>query len=147
MGFNTQPPEGGWYARHRTRPLLQSFNTQPPEGGWAYGKLSMSDAQVLFQHTAARRRLALRGGVMYANVMVSTHSRPKAAGFALHQSPLRMDWFQHTAARRRLGVETTIRLGLSCFNTQPPEGGWGKVGIVIDATKSFNTQPPEGGWN
>ena len=55
-GFNTQPPEGGWFARDSNikgtavsthsrpkaagnpRPLSQCetacFNTQPPEGGW-----------------------------------------------------------------------------------------------------------------
>ena len=35
----------------------------------------------------------------------------------------------------------------SCFNTQPPEGGWGSVGKPIGAKKCFNTQPPEGGWD
>ena len=33
-----------------------SFNTQPPEGGWV--ELSESEIAILFQHTAARRRLA-----------------------------------------------------------------------------------------
>ena len=36
---------------------------------------------------------------------VSTHSRPKAAGVNL-----------------RMG----LRLAVFCFNTQPPEGGWGR---------------------
>ena len=101
----------------------ECFNTQPPEGGWLYGR----DGAV---------RL----------ILVSTHSRPKAAGYIAQQEfvefssfntqPPEGGWlikkvvqaeekqFQHTAARRRLG-----RLGLfevlpSCFNTQPPEGGW-----------------------
>ena len=56
LGFNTQPPEGGWMklnvngiylfvsthsrlkAAGRRSPnslsILRSFNTQPPEGGW-----------------------------------------------------------------------------------------------------------------
>ena len=35
----------------------------------------------------------------------------------------------------------------SCFNTQPPEGGWYcKRYVRIDASFCFNTQPPEGGW-
>ena len=55
-GFNTQPPEGGWlrlcvYGMHRRR-----FNTQPPEGGWDLS-LSPTFFSMLFQHTAARRRL------------------------------------------------------------------------------------------
>ena len=33
-GFNTQPPEGGWYIACRSTRKAESFNTQPPEGGW-----------------------------------------------------------------------------------------------------------------
>ena len=77
----------------------------------------------LFQHTAARRRLAARkAGICYPFI-VSTHSRPKAAGRAnalflgllrvsTHSRPKAAGtatssngstrWFQHTAARRRL---------------------------------------------
>ena len=32
--------------------------------------------------------------------------------------------FQHTAARRRLDSSDGGRLFITCFNTQPPEGGW-----------------------
>ena len=81
VGFNTQPPEGGWMgyrvglqcfssfqhtaARRRlaapkTNPVpTQGFNTQPPEGGWLCSKLDVN-------HFG----------------FVSTHSRPKAAGGA-----------------------------------------------------------------
>ena len=35
MGFNTQPPEGGWFIRCVAIIKMAScFNTQPPEGGW-----------------------------------------------------------------------------------------------------------------
>ena len=55
------------------------FNTQPPEGGWKY--LLTADL---------------------STVLVSTHSRPKAAGCGRY-----------------------VRLSAGrCFNTQPPEGGW-----------------------
>ena len=79
-GFNTQPPEGGWNiwpiwsaaARVSThsRPKAagqpfkrylnhgKSFNTQPPEGGWP-NPCPTSAVGLKFQHTAARRRLAL----------------------------------------------------------------------------------------
>ena len=56
--------------------------------------------------------------------LVSTHSRPKAAG-ASHSS--------HKSMR-------------SGFNTQPPEGGWIQPHIARHAARRFNTQPPEGGW-
>ena len=98
------------------------FNTQPPEGGWLpLSKKSLS--VTVFQHTAARRRLALVADKIAANFMsfntqppeggwtifttamfrnhVSTHSRPKAAGYFLGSRP-RYAVFQHTAARRRL---------------------------------------------
>ena len=80
-----------------------------------------------FQHTAARRRLGVLPCLAAAVLMVSTHSRPKAAGdfrrlFALfcivsthsrpkaagYQLPLSkqpIKSFQHTAARRRLGQQ------------------------------------------
>ena len=59
--------------------LSARFNTQPPEGGWDridFGKLS--DAE--FQHTAARRRLVAFLPLTSLPEIVSTHSRPKAAG-------------------------------------------------------------------
>ena len=77
-----------------------------------------------FQHTAARRRLECFYLCFIFNKLVSTHSRPKAAGFAL-------DSVQTVNVR---------------FNTQPPEGGWGLNTRWHSSITSFNTQPPEGGW-
>ena len=100
-----------------------------------------------FQHTAARRRLAIAALAKWEPRIVSTHSRPKAAG-------------------ARHGDSITNDKG---FNTQPPEGGW-LICVFITfclrvsthsrpkaagAAKkpscanqaSFNTQPPEGGWD
>ena len=56
----------------------------------------------MFQHTAARRRLAQHFRLLHRPIHVSTHSRPKAAGEGCA--------FE---AQRFVG-----------FNTQPPEGGW-----------------------
>ena len=56
--FNTQPPEGGWMARIKAALDAFSFNTQPPEGGWAESSIDSAKA----------------------DLRVSTHSRPKAAG-------------------------------------------------------------------
>ena len=77
-GFNTQPPEGGWGFKHFGFSFPCCFNTQPPEGGWPQNK------------------------PLLISLYVSTHSRPKAAGYK-------------TQRQRNLFV---------CFNTQPPEGGW-----------------------
>ena len=59
-------------------------------------------AYAQFQHTAARRRLVHHLKTLFMTDTVSTHSRPKAAGF-----------LNRVYARCLLG-----------FNTQPPEGGW-----------------------
>ena len=56
-----------------------SFNTQPPEGGWKR-KLPCSYTLYMFQHTAARRRLEIAETIKGLRKLVSTHSRPKAAG-------------------------------------------------------------------
>ncbi len=77
------------------------FNTQPPEGGW------------------------VNWGQKDARYVVSTHSRPKAAG----------------------GCSYALFLGLLCFNTQPPEGGWAWRCYPYPPLDGFNTQPPEGGWH
>ena len=77
-----------------------------------------------FQHTAARRRLGGHFPNRNKPRQVSTHSRPKAAG-------------------------SSFRLCCSfftCFNTQPPEGGWPDLSGFLRRSFCFNTQPPEGGW-
>ena len=63
----------------RKKTVTGSFNTQPPEGGWPRHYIN---------------------GVFLDKV--STHSRPKAAGFCL----------------------LSVGFCLQSFNTQPPEGGW-----------------------
>ena len=67
----------------------------------------------LFQHTAARRRLAPEYQQILFFDGVSTHSRPKAAG-----------GLQPIDLMRRLR-----------FNTQPPEGGW----VIVRVAESKNT--------
>ena len=121
--FNTQPPEGGWmpsvatdspsYVSTHSRPKaagiriplrtdsIRSFNTQPPEGGWSSTK-SIAIFSDEFQHTAARRRLGYAIADFQGVFAVSTHSRPKAAG----------------------QYHNVLTSPYSCFNTQPPEGGW-----------------------
>ena len=100
--------------------------------------------------------------------IVSTHSRPKAAGYARwgdvvggafqHTAARRRlgrliwratNWcaFQHTAARRRLGAPRSALFWQGGFNTQPPEGGWAARNGCRALATGFNTQPPEGGWS
>ena len=122
----------------------QSFNTQPPEGGWSDYALSQR-----WQ-------------------VVSTHSRPKAAGslftrgyqiaLSFNTQPPEGGWlsscavlsiqrlFQHTAARRRLEYSQFCVFNIVLFQHTAARRrlvcdrfGW----CIFDC---FNTQPPEGGW-
>ena len=103
-GFNTQPPEGGWRVYNWDGLTATKFQHTAARRRLEI-ILSSKIFDKQFQHTAARRRL---GDFVHLNIrlcMVSTHSRPKAAGsYALR----------------------TYLFTLS-FNTQPPEGGWGDL--------------------
>ena len=77
--------------------------------------------------------------------LVSTHSRPKAAGQKI-AGLNRTSKFQLTAARRRLGPILFMWVVLRCFNSQPPEGGWPVRTTRRNPWEGFNSQPPEGGW-
>ena len=77
--FNTQPPEGGWAVEGGSGARFKGFNTQPPEGGWSK-MANILPAFLMFQHTAARRRLVEQMMGKLKSKEVSTHSRPKAAG-------------------------------------------------------------------
>ena len=163
--FNTQPPEGGCARRRNRVHTSHRFNTQPPEGGcearvWAWGRGEVSThsrpkaaareqlrayAEVLFQHTAARRRLPLlRDRESMPCWFQHTAARRRLPRLIYTYN--RPHKFQHTAARRRLrlgagggGACVTVsthsrpkaaariaprrRIRVAGFNTQPPEGG------------------------
>ena len=120
-GFNTQPPEGGWIKKQYTEnPYFVSTHSRPK----AAAPVSLrypSGRQ--FQHTAARRRLAIlaidRGGAGGFN------TQPPEGGCCIFQ-PFGdiIQMFQHTAARRRLFQVKKRSQQVGSFNTQPPEGGW-----------------------
>ena len=78
VSTHSRPKAAGFIYLFDNR-ALRRFNTQPPEGGW---KLLIDTPQILlrFQHTAARRRLATQFAHLICECLVSTHSRPKAAG-------------------------------------------------------------------
>ena len=94
-------PKAAGIGRGNADRLPRRFNTQPPEGGWPSWVVVVR-TQKVFQHTAARRRLGLNLKPIWFSEIVSTHSRPKAAGSKPRRKPT----------------------GKRCFNTQPPEGGW-----------------------
>ena len=59
--------------------IFIGFNSQPPEGGWS-ADCDKVGCHKSFQLTAARRRLVLHHNRLHQTPNVSTHSRPKAAG-------------------------------------------------------------------
>ena len=101
MGVSTHSrPKAAGSQSHPIDSPRTSFNTQPPEGGWYIIK-GMGWLDKWFQHTAARRRLVFQFFILNIHIIVSTHSRPKAAGVLPNAVSL-VTLFQHTAARRRL---------------------------------------------
>ncbi len=81
----------------------------------------------MFQHTAARRRLGQSCKMAYNGWLVSTHSRPKAAGEQPPQQPAPHKWFQHTAARRRLEVRIYCILVTQAVSTHSRPKAAGKA--------------------
>ena len=150
------------------------------------------DGTAAFQHTAARRRLgsyrfwpkyhepvsthsrpkaagSFENGDGIQPIVVSTHSRPKAAGFLKIDHELIICVSTHSRLKAAGCRRLARRPSETCFNTQPPEGGWLRMVqvlpmVVMVSTHSrlkaagarytrnrifklrFNTQPPEGGW-
>ena len=86
-----------------------------------------------------------RKGGLHIGV-VSTHSRPKAAGSKRFKSPRLCSCFNTQPPEGGWSTISTSSPPHSCFNTQPPEGGWRRARFFVHFPRRFNTQPPEGGW-
>ena len=77
--FNTQPPEGGWMrSKQRVQPILAFQHAAARRRLVKSGKPKAE--RRAFQHAAARRRLGWAKVVADNQALVSTRSRPKAAG-------------------------------------------------------------------
>ena len=101
----------------------ECFNTQPPEGGWFDDDDFILSDDVVSTHSrpkAAGLRLCIR----LDRIGVSTHSRPKAAG--------------------QYAIGTLTEYGVST-HSRPKAAGYAAYSDDFPL-KSFNTQPPEGGW-
>ena len=105
--FNTQPPEGGWITLPLTiNAQIVSTHSRPKAADEADSCFGV--VVVLFQHTAARRRLTSHHRIGGGNVgfqHTAARRRLNTAAAVPCQAFLQ---FQHTAARRRL---KTIRFG------------------------------------
>ena len=91
----------GWVSHQRR--AWHCFNSQPLEGGCDF-RQPFGNADGGFQLTAARRRLLGFNKDTEADLLVSTHSRSKAAA-RIRDTSRTILLFQLTAARRRLQME------------------------------------------
>ncbi len=165
--FNTQPPEGGWLRGCYQKPAYCLFQHAAARRRLAQLKNSYHGL-VTFQHAAARRRLVGIRTHQERTFVVSTRSRPKAAGRRQRRPAVARRVSTRSrpkAAGRRRARNSTPRAvstrsrpkaagrpheSAAClhagFNTQPPEGGWSWLLLCLGYYDCFNTQPPEGGW-
>ena len=104
------------------------FNTQPPEGGWLVILIMTFGAGLMFQHTAARRRLAAPIYDQYNKAVFQHTAARRRLVFHVFDTANGLHLFQHTAARRRLHSILVHQIQFDSFNTQPPEGGWSRYG-------------------
>ena len=112
--FNTQPPEGGWLIGIVSKNDKDNgFNTQPPEGGWLRRRAAFITA-ILFQHTAARRRLEAASEQKHT-LLKFQHTAARRRLELENTESNRIFLFQHTAARRRL--VQTVRYSLFRVST------------------------------
>ena len=77
---------------------------------------------------------------------VSTHSRPKAAGFSYARFLEKFMVSTHSRPKAAGFVDYAPPMAITRFNTQPPEGGWG--GALVQAVKdsvSTHSRPKAAG--
>ena len=100
-----------------------------------------------FQHTAARRRLATAKIVSKTTIMFQhTAARRRLAMVLLGLYPYLVE-FQHTAARRRLGFIFYLQTKNLKFQHTAARRRLGRnIPDHSPPYRCFNTQPPEGGW-
>ena len=77
--------------------------------------------------------------------VVSTHSRPKAAGWLLSLKGEKGE-FQLTAARRRLDSKLNLWRSVWQFQLTAARRRLGALPAKDAPIRRFNSQPPEGGW-
>ena len=122
FGFNTQPPEGGWQGLIAVAVLIFGFNTQPPEGGWAV-EVVRGYPQMVSTHSRPKAAGKCGASSVHGG-NVSTHSRPKAAGFAMRITFCFRLVSTHSRPKAAGQLVAGGDAAADCFNTQPPEGGW-----------------------
>ena len=148
--FNSQPPEGGCGSTMPLPSTCSRFQLTAARRR-LHKSITTLSTTAMFQLTAARRRLRVSCVCDESEVLVSTHSRPKAAAPVTHLDYEQAEFqltaarrrllpfpdarlahrrFQLTAARRRLLIRVYMKDDHGCFNSQPPEGGCHVIGLA-----------------
>ena len=137
-GFNTQPPEGGWYGltQQNVADITVSTHSRLKAAGKYIGKLHLS----LPVSTHSRLKAA---GLFTRDTEVlgpvSTHSRLKAAGQQSNQKRHQRAVSTHSRLKAAGPVAALLTAALVCFNTQPPEGGWLNHGVDFRFSEAVST--------
>ena len=144
VSTHSRPKAAGVWQRPSQR-RLSRFNTQPPEGGWtAFANAFLFP--MMFQHTAARRRLDRSQSTSKQTIQFQ-HTAARRRLEVVIGGDAAKHAFQHTAARRRLvRPEVTGGTGSIVSTHSRPKAAGFPFGFKLPARLSFNTQPPEGGW-
>ena len=64
-------------------------------------------------------------------LMVSTHSRPKAAGVRMFDNSMKAEVSTHSRPKAAGPAPPTRCTITNGFNTQPPEGGWPSINAEL----------------
>ena len=143
VSTHSRPKAAGIFLTHLKEKNHVSTHSRPKAAG---ARLIAQYCRDMFQHTAARRRLACRHRLQPDKDRVSTHSRPKAAG-KQHIRDIELEEFQHTAARRRLALRPILNLPVNMFQHTAARRRLERLQAdMAKLARCFNTQPPEGGW-
>ena len=126
---------------------MQSFNTQPPEGGWGDGLRSLARTYLRVS-THSRPKAAgwyLRSRL--AHKPVSTHSRPKAAGGRRFNRPVCLPVSTHSRPKAAGPAIGWIPPKTAVSTHSRPKAAGQRCTHHERCRCCFNTQPPEGGWS
>ena len=118
-----------------TQTGFSCFNTQPPEGGWLQ-KLKSEFGLVVSTHSRPKAAGKL-AAITFLTLLVSTHSRPKAAGPTVTSRYHRKLVSTHSRPKAAGFCFNECRHVIKRFNTQPPEGGWDTMQAVSLCVSMF----------
>ena len=99
-GFNTQPPEGGWQPELWRGWHSRCFNTQPPEGGWEAAEVGKWQGRCFNTQPPEGGWNNINNSIPIYNMF--QHAAARRRLVLLHLQYKSNARFQHAAARRRL---------------------------------------------